>query len=466
MKPTIAAAAMAAALIALAGAAPAAAAPRTETFRYGPVTVGGYQVVPNRTTLDVPHPRVNGWVTGMDVNVVDADGTPVPIRRLMLHHIVFSNTGVNFEKRDRTCDSYTGFDSASTFPAFGERFYGAGEERSRLGLPAGYGYPMKANDRWSMTYMLMNHRATVDSAYIEWHVTYDTAPKKDAVPYWLDVKNCRLDPVFDVPGSRRRGSTYRRSKTWTVPQSGRLIAGGGHVHGGARNLTLRRTDCGGRKIYASRPMWGQPSHPFYNVRPILHEPGPISMSGFLSGQGFPVHAGERLRLDANYDDSLPHTRVMGIMVVFLAPDPGPPPSCGPGPTDVFDYQAQHGGRTSPPRFIVPLTGIRNGRAVRISAPPGRRVRLRSGATIRVGDRFFSRRNVSVRSGARLRWLFRSHELHNVTVASGPRGFSSLNLDRGRGYRKRLRVPGTYRIFCVLHPTEMTETVKVLRRTRR
>ena len=112
--------------------------------------------------------------------------------------------------------------------------------------------------------------------------------------------------------------------------------------------------------------------------------------------------------------------------------------------------------------MVPLTGLdSNGRARRIKAPPGARVKLASGSTIDVGDRFFRTRNITVRSGATLKWRFGGDELHNITVANGPRGFSSVNLDRNRRYRQKLTTPGTYKLFCALHPVAMTQTVKVL-----
>ena len=44
------------------------------------------------------------------------------------------------------------------------------------------------------------------------------------------------------------------------------------------------------------------------------------MSGFISADGFKVSRGETLRMDANYDGRLMHTRVMGIMLVYLVPD--------------------------------------------------------------------------------------------------------------------------------------------------
>jgi hypothetical protein len=311
--------------------------------------------------------------------------------------------------------------------------------------------------------MFMNHRNQVDKAWIRYHLTWETTPQTEVKPYWLDVRNCLADPVFSVPGGRRRGSTYRRSTTWTAPQAGRLVAGGGHVHGGAKNLTLRRKDCRGSRIYTSRPLWGGADHPFYHVRPVLHEPGPIFMSGFNSQAGIPVAKGERLRLDANYDGARVHTRVMGIMIAYMAPDSSVRSPCGALPSDLVDFRSTEPGRTAAPRFRVPIVGIRNGVARNISKPPGRRVRLGRRGTIDVGDLFFRHRNVSVRRGTILRWLFEGRQIHNVTVANGPRGFASRNLPSGYSFRKKLRTPGTYRLFCALHPVSMTGTVKVRRR---
>jgi plastocyanin len=456
-------AALLACVLAAALAAPASAEVRDFSYSVGPVTVGPYQV--KQGFLQGPQPggeMGKGFVTKIAVDVVDANGAPVPVKRLMLHHIVF----LNLAHQDSTCGGFTAWDSHTTLPG-AERFYGAGEERNKVVFPPGYGYKVGAGDPWAMNYMFMNHRNRVDRAYVHYTVTYDTDPTlKPVRPYWLDVRNCRSDPVFDVPGGGRKGSTYRKSKTFTFPEAGRLIAGGGHVHGGARSLDLRRADCKDRLVYRSRPTWGGPRHPFYNVRPILHEPGPISMSGYNSAQGFPVAKGERLRLDARYDNQYTHTRVMGIAISYLAPDPSVTARCGPNPTDLVQT-LQPQGRKTAPRFKVPIVGIRHGKARDISAPPGKRARLKSGSTIRVGSEYFRRANVTVGQGATLRWLFSGDTLHNVTVANGPRGFSSVNLSGEREYKTRLTRPGTYQLFCALHPVTMTGTVKVLaKKTRR
>src|SRR4051812_3321476 len=140
--------------------APAGATVRTETFRTGPITVAGYQVLQKQALGGLPKPQAGAFITHMKVDVVDRQGRPVPIRRLMLHHIVFLNAGPAFgAKRDGTCSSITALDSRTRLPGVAERFYAAGEERMEMALPAGYGYRSEAADQWLMTYMLMNHRA-------------------------------------------------------------------------------------------------------------------------------------------------------------------------------------------------------------------------------------------------------------------------------------------------------------------
>jgi plastocyanin len=445
----------AAVLLCAAGPASAASGQKTETFRY-PVTVKGYQVKQEMTRAE--HPAVDGFITHMSVNIVDKDGTPVPIQRLMLHHIVFSKLGAP----NPQCRQFTGFDADQHLPGLARPFFALGEERNQLVLPAGYGLAMKRNDFWLNTWMLMNHRKHTDHAFIEWKVTYTTDPTTKPVhPYWLDVKNCNADPIFSVPGGRKRGSTYSRSYQFDMPESGRIVAAGGHMHGGARNLSISQPACGNREIMRFEPAWGMPDHPFYHVRPILHEPGPIAVSGYLSSQGFPVAKGQPIRLTANYEDSLPHTRVMGISIVYVAPKPVVD-GCGPLPTDAGPFQTTLPHRTAPPRFKVPIVAIgRDGRAHDISHPRGRTVRLGNGGRIRVRNFYFSRRNVLVRRGTRLRWDIKASggELHNVTLASGPRGFASRNRSKGK-FLYRFRKRGKYRIFCALHPVSMTEVVTV------
>ena len=433
--------------------------------RMGPVTVGPFQVLTKEGIFSIPKPNVDGFVTSMDVDVVDANGKRVPISRLMLHHIVFLNAGKSIgAKRDPTCGpGFETWDTMSLFPNQAERFFAAGEERLEMQLPEGYGYPLSKQDTWTMLYMFMNHRSVTDRGYVEYNMTVDTRPNLTPVdPYWFDVGQCGTDPVYDVPGGGPKGSTDTRKRVIRMPQAGRLVHAGGHVHGGGQALALRRPECPNSEIYTSRPVWGSKNHPFYKVRPVLHEPGPIHMTAFQSARGVPLAAGEKVVLESRYDANRPHTRVMGIMVTYVAPDPSVTEPCGQAPND-FVALKKPKGRTKPPPFRVPIVGRRGGKAVNIDAPPGRRVSLGGSGTIEVGDLFFRRPNVSLRAGGTLTWRFRGPTVHNITLANGPRGFSSPNLSQGRSYRKKLSVPGTYQLFCGIHPVDMTATVKVRRR---
>src|SRR5215217_8572113 len=75
-------------------------------------TIGGYEV---RQWYDfAPTPPQNGFITHMETDIVDdVTGDPVPISRLMLHHIVF----VNVNRQDSTCagQGYLGFDGRKDF---------------------------------------------------------------------------------------------------------------------------------------------------------------------------------------------------------------------------------------------------------------------------------------------------------------------------------------------------------------
>jgi len=462
VKPLVAA--LAALLAALLTAAPAAAEVRTETFRVGPIQVGGYEVRQQELDFDIPKPAADGHVTRMEVDVVDADGGRVPISRLMLHHIVFLNTGSTFgAKRDATCPGgITGLDSRTVFPNVAERFYAAGEERAVMRMPPRHGYPLDDQDKWGMTWMLMNHRLEADSAYIQYRVTYDTAPDVTPVtPYWLDVANCRADPVFDAPGGGRPGARFTATSDFTMPRGGRLVAGGGHVHGGAYGLRVSQPSCGDRTLFRSTPAWGRTTHPFYSVRPVLHEPGPIAMSDVTSAQGYPLPAGAPVRLTATYDNERIHTRAMGISIAYVAHDTPPVEGCAPLPADVDTWRTRAPHRTEPPAFRVPLVGLDDrGRAVEIARPRGATRAMPRGGTVRVKDFGFSARNVRVRRGASLGWRFEDRELHDVTVADGPRGFASPHLNGRRTYRRRLTTAGRYKLFCSLHPVTMTQTVEV------
>jgi hypothetical protein len=408
----------------------AQAAEQTLVFRSAPVTVDPYGVA--QSWQLVPSPSDDGYVTAMSADVVDADGNSVPISQVMLHHIVFAKIGTP----DNTCAQFRGYDGHA-FPVPVQRFYGLGEERTVIQLPVGTGYPNRGSDHWGMVFMLMNHRNVSQTVWVQYTVKYVTDEQLTAVkPYWFDVRNCRADPIFSVPGNGKMFSTYGGSADFTMPESGTFVAGGAHLHGGGLRLQLTDQSCGGANLFTSEPTWGLPL-----IKPVMHEPGPKHMTTFSTDDGIPVSAGDRVRLTALYDDSLPHVRVMGIMLLYLVP--GQISECQAAPALPPDPLSQP---SAPPRIRLPL----------LVQPVGTAGPWLSSF---VGDDQFVHGRVTLARGSTFTWRFIGPSLHDVTLASGPVGFASPSVTAGR-FRFRFAVPGTYRLFCSLHPALMTQVIVV------
>jgi hypothetical protein len=404
---------------ALAAPSIAAAAEQTLTFTTAPISVPAYGVA--QQPMLAASPQVDGYVVGMEAEVVDAAGNVQGRDKVMLHHIVFAKIGA----LDTTCGTAA------------ERFFAEGEERLAMRLPAGHGYPNRASDRWGLLYMLMNHKPQRLDGYIRYTVRYVTGEQLTPVkPLWLDIRNCSgPDPVFDVPGGGKSFSTLTKTADFVLPESGRLVAGGGHLHGGGLRLELRNETCGSVP-FQSLPTWGGPL-----PKPILHEPGPTKMSQFTSAEGIPVAKGDRLRLAAVYENSRLHTRAMGIMLLYLAP--AEVSGCGPTPQLEIDL----GSPAAPPFFSMPLP----------RSPTGSLER--KARSTWVGDFRYGVERLELRRGSTFTWRFLGAFQHDVTVISGPEGFSAPWTLAG-SFSHRFTRAGTYRLFCSLHPARMVQQITV------
>ena len=90
-------------------------------------------------------------------------------------------------------------------------------------------------------------------------------------------------------------------------------------------------------------------------------------------------------------------------------------------------------------------------------------------TVRIGDNYFTPQTVRVAKGTTVIWKWPSAEyagdVHDVKLKSGPRGvrrFHSQPASSDQRFRRRLTVPGTYRVICTLHEG-MTMKIVVRRR---
>ena len=210
-------------------------------FRYGPIPVAPGQNLILAGPVSIEKPGYDGYVTRIRPDLVRADGSVPNVDVIHLHHGVW----LNGSRSDTTMDTF-------------ERFFAAGEEKTIMQLPDGYGYPVKASDTWLMNHMIHNQTPVQDEVYITYDVDYVAADSergramKPVRPIWMDVRNGEAYPVFDV----KRGSggddgefvypddatdPYRGAppaNEWTVDRDGTLVATAGHVHPGGLRTDL------------------------------------------------------------------------------------------------------------------------------------------------------------------------------------------------------------------------------------
>ena len=132
---------------------------------------------------------------------------------------------------------------------------------------------------------------------------------------------------------------------------------------------------------------------------------------------------------------------MGIMIAFLAPRSEP--ACARVPALPKDPESHPG---TPPRVRLPL----------LLQPTGA---VKNVLSTWMGDYAYGAARVAIKRGTTFRWKFVGPSRHDVTLATGPVGFSSPSRSRGT-FSFRFTKPGVYKLFCSLHPTQMTQVVTV------
>ena len=424
---------------------------REVVMRAGPYTLGAFETLKPKDIVKTP--TVDGYITQMFARLVDASGQPVEIQKVMLHHVVFINRGRFAGDRKAKCGA-----------RFGEPFYGTGEENQSLDLPEGYGYRTRPKDKWKMQTMLMSHSNQAQKVYVEYRMRITRERQEPVTPYWVRVTNCRNDPSWSVPGGGPPGAVSLRSKLWRVPENGRIVAGGAHLHGGAHDMTIRQPACRGRRLMGSDPTYGPPEHISYNVKPVLHEPGPVNTAWFMSGEGVNIRKGEQLRITAAYDAEKPHGGVMGVWHIYVAAQKSRPKrACADLPADRVERKLTGNVRDSPPAVRIPLTSLRDGVPTTLEHPEGRLGFFESPLDRPIVDVLygkFQQVNLSVAAGTTVTWKFTDPVPHKVQAANGPRAMGSPTLAGGSRYERQFNVAGVYQLFCYLHPMTMHQEVTV------
>jgi hypothetical protein len=391
-----------------------------------------------------------GYVLGFKEQVLvdskDPDAQPLPVSKMMVHHFLYFTQGR---------------DDGGPGGCLGPQFLsGRGEEHPNGQFDAVWPAEQRARygvhnftpegraPAWSLTAMVMNHYKRPKRFYVRTRIWYTTEPRRQLYP--VAVGNCAHllnGMAYDVPGG---GTVFEDRSTWTVPFKGRILGAATHNHGGALHQTLSSLSCG-RTLFDARAYYGADDHPYNTIRPILHEPGPIANGTFRSIEGAPVTAGETLERVAVHSDVNPHVAAMGFWVLTMTRDDSVTP-CAPMPWDVREV-------TAPPKYDTAAPFVYDRKVPQLFPTRGRWRPFP--AVSRVYDQFFAPQRVTARVGQKLKWRFGGVQPHSVSVTSGPRGFSSSYLGTVGGlYSFTPTVAGTYRLTCLIHPTTMSQTVRV------
>jgi hypothetical protein len=264
----------------------------TQTFRYGPFTLGPGQEAMGSPSSGMPRPTGAFGLKSAKFDVVDASGTPLSVHDVHLHHIVMTTSA----REDQLC------------PGRRERFIGSGMERTRINLWGPYTYLVTANEQWGSIYHLMNETAAgtpAKTVYIQYTLGYQpgaNATNSRAVDsYFQDITGCG-NSTYDIPGNGGPGSVHTRSASWPAPRDGIAVFTGGHLHEGGIDITLKdsttnTTFCTGTATYHENPRHLSTINPC-----TLHEK---------------VTAGHNFTVTARYDNSEPWIDVMGNMLTYV-----------------------------------------------------------------------------------------------------------------------------------------------------
>ena len=341
VRAVIAALAALACTPALASAATGGTSSGIEHLKFA---AGPYHVIPGANLIldqynNVPKPHVNGFMIRMQPNLVYAlpngkcCGKVPPTDIVHLHHGVWMSNGTSGE----------GEGEGNTFGGF-YLFMAAGEEKTVIQFPRGFGYPIGANDTWVLNYMIHNLTDKPRTVYITYDMDFvpETSPLASTItpvhPIWMDVEDHHIYPIFNVTrGSGKDGKftfpdmakdPYGSGpplNVFTVDHPGTLIGTAGHLHPGGLYDDLDLVRPGSKPGPGTIPGDVPDSVRLFRSKAVYWDKGHQPISWDVSMTATPadwrpaVQAGDVLRVSSTYDTRLGSWyEVMGIMVVWEA----------------------------------------------------------------------------------------------------------------------------------------------------
>jgi hypothetical protein len=237
---------------------------------------------------------VDGWARGFALEIHGPGGRP--LERKLLHHLNL----VNFERRQLV------------HPAF-ERLVALGSETDDVSLPGGVGVPIERSSRMALLVAWGNDgHESLSGVSVRLRIKWlppRTSPAPTPVLIWMadaDFTAGTTD-AYDLPAG-----PSERTFEFALPESGRLLAVGGHLHDYGTLLRLEEAETGRTvldlvpRVDAAGRLLGMPR----------------ALPG-VTGDGIKLHAGRCYRLVARYDNRAGRpleNGAMAVMAGIFAPD--------------------------------------------------------------------------------------------------------------------------------------------------
>jgi plastocyanin len=453
------------------------------TYCYGPISIHPGQNIIRFNATDL-FPQVPGYITRFDPDLVYTNGTVPRVDVIHLHHAVWVVNG-------------------------GPQ-YAAGEEKSIVQMPQGFGWRSTPSDSWVVNDMLHDLVGKATKLYLVWRVDFvpDTSPAAASMhrvrTQWMSVAgpsprvgiSSPIYPVFnalrgmggsdgrytfpDEAVGAQRSVIDTNSQTWTPNHPVTLIGTVGHLHPGGLNTDLK-VQRGNQK----RSLFRSNAHYYEPAGAVSWD---VAMGATPPDWRVQLQAGDQLSVHTTYDvKNADWYEVMGIMPVAVYDGLG---VGGVGPFQKsLDRQGQltHGHLAENRHHGGAPTFLPNPTKLPAVAPPNpigiTGYKYQQGDLAGVGN---SKNLPRVHAGQSL--TFKNYDanptdntFHSITdckapcnrstgiaypIANGPRTFDSGQLGYNRApYNignapavgtdtwstpKNLK-PGTYTYFCRVHP---------------